>query len=81
MEYQELNFHKMPKFLTWHRVQFPEADNDLFVKEKWCRAHPSKGRFYRRQNHQKPPGAPWERYTDWYFENEDDALLFALKFT
>lgn len=51
---------------NWTRVTIASRD---WTKERflWCKRHSSTGRFYR-----------YIDGFDWYFENKEDALLFAL---
>lgn len=60
------NIPKKERREQWHTVNAPLYEH-VQEASMWCRAHPSTGRFY---NH----------YTNtrWWFEKEEDALLFAL---
>lgn len=63
------NIPKGQRRSEWHVVGAPSIEN-LDKAAAWCRANSSDGYFY---NH----------YTNtrWWFSKEEDALLFALKWS
>lgn len=52
---------------TWPAVRAPEHE---YVKEakKWCEEYQSDGRFYHHYTN-----------TRWWFEREEDAMMFSLR--
>ncbi len=60
------NIPKEERMAKWYVVAAPKRC-DIYKAASWCRAHNSHGRFY---NH----------YTNtrWWFDREEDALLFSL---
>lgn len=54
--------------IEWTPVSAPTDGNAAYKAMTWCEDHHSTGEFYFEfVNH------------NWYFENESDALLFALR--
>ena len=63
----------------WHKVIMSYSPITSLSKEsKWCEAHDSSGRYYRRFI--RLSGDTVDRNFVWYFEFEQDALIFKLKF-
>lgn len=63
------NKNKTVRRKTWYAVHAPKRE-DIKDAVKWCREYPSDGNFY---NH----------YTNtrWWFEKENDAIMFALRWS
>ncbi len=56
----------------WHTVQslsYADRHNVLYQTIKWCKQYKSKGMFYYQ----------YTIHPVWYFELEEDALMFAIK--
>ena len=56
---------------NWHTVIGPSRENSEDAY-RWCKAHESDYEFHT---------VPKDSTREWYFENEQDALLFALKWS
>lgn len=63
------NFNKKIRRSIWFVAPAPKRI-DVKLATKWCREQPSRGLFY---NH----------YTNtrWWFEKEQDAIMFALRWS
>lgn len=76
MEYKDIgdvNGH------PWNKVTLVRHASRSYTAEgSWCTGHNSSGQYYRRYKENKADVEFRETY--WYFENEEDATLFALKF-
>lgn len=65
-----MNFHNEDKKLRrlWPTAMAPAKHSTIKAAHAWCVLHPSKGRFYHHYTN-----------TRWWFEDENDALMFTLK--
>jgi len=58
----------------WHIVEVPHTES-LVEKVIWCKQHISDGRVYHWNFYDNP-----QTRCGWWFEKEEDAMMFALKF-
>ena len=80
MIYHESQSERMPTHLLWRKITLP-ATVKIKVPFAWCAKHESKGRFYRRKRTTYHSDGHHVLQSLWYFEFEEDAVLFALKFS
>ena len=66
---QYANIAKKTRNTLWPAVKAPDY-TAIEPAKKWCQEHPSNGKFYYHYTN-----------TRWWFEKEEDALLFALRWS
>lgn len=62
------NSEKMTRRTVWPHVKIPPNNWDIKEAHMWCRAQESDGKFYHHYTN-----------TRWWFEKDEDAMMFALK--
>lgn len=80
MIYHDSHSERMPKHTLWRKITLPETVV-VSIPWHWCVRHESDGRFYRRKRTEYHYDGHHVLQTLWYFEFEEDAVLFALKFS
>ena len=80
MIYYDSQHERMPKHTLWRKIVLPESVK-VTLPWNWCVRHESKGRFYRRKRTTYHYDGYHILQSLWYFEFEEDAVMFALKFS
>ena len=70
---------KAAQIRRWPHVITP-IDEDKTEAAQWCEDYKSSGQYCIRKRGVMPPGKEWSWERVWYFERQEDAVLFALKF-
>ena len=80
MKYHDSQSARMPKHALWRKIVLSSTVK-IAVPWEWCEQHESEGRFYRRKRTEYHHSGYRVWMSVWYFEFEEDAVMFALKFS